>query len=1141
MEEEQPLPIEIDRYRVLRSLGRGGSGQVFQVADTLTGEHLALKWLQVSGLAEDRFNREYEAAVRLNHPNIVRVYHYGRYEDSPWFSMELVDGVQAQKYVQQVGWVGSEARTKEVLRIGAAVADALHYIHQRHLVHRDVKSSNVLVLPDGRVKLFDFGTARVLDAADITHEGEFVGTYAYASPEQCMGQAADSRSDLYNFGVFLYRLLSGRRPFLGDDPHELCRQHVEDVPPPLSELIPEIHSDLNALVMACLSKTPAARPSSARAIFKAIRKLAGPDPGLLGTLSLDPAAGQLVGREEDFGKLVRFLEESEPGALCTIEAAGQTDGQAFLGMAERHARGLDWRVFSCELTEDLGLYRLALLLRQVGNTFQGTPPKQVMRAIEQIGVLCRSWGGEEQAHQDTIAACGQAMFRERYLVDGRPVLIQLQQPGMGSRAVWSTISQWTSALVQEEVPIRIIVCLEPNSTIPWAECAERFVSVRTIRLMPLDEWQTGLLVGSLLHRRPPPPRVARRIHRVSGGLPEYVEVVVENLVANGLLESSKFSNRLQWADSESLVMPNPVRPDSAIVRRLATVSNYGRKVLEIIALAEQPLSAQEVSYVLQWEMEQIKELCKTLSDDGWLEPSEYNRWMIINPLYGSIVLDRLDEVEASAFLKRLLDVLIEKKPSKALIRGYLASNRLRDALPVVVDLAADQMEMLCPVSALEVIDLVYDSLGDESQYMDQDLERLHLLFARALAQTNPRDARLQTALSWLEGRPNNIELQTSVKAVRARIQRWLGHYPNYRKLLAEAWSGQKESAQAKTASDLARQLGDSHAMAGEVDLAKKWYDRGRRFAEEIDADLLWAESEVGRAGVLYAMGELQEAEFSAARALEVFDEAEHLPGMSLAIATWANALRHQGRLSQALEVLAAAAPILRASETPSFYLRVLIAMARCEMALGRLGRAQECLDELDAMVRPGEHLHLRLHVGLVRSVVRLLSGQGRKSLDLLTEVVQKATGAGLLIEAELGRSYLAEALWHSDQEKAIRYFTQSHARLEELGHLPALLEACVSRARVARGADRPDAIFAKVKTFLSEQPAELARMEWAVCDGLYLESVGRGAETSWMNASIILGGISEQLNEIDRSALELHPWSRAVRQGMAAAQSKEAG
>ena len=253
---------------MLRNIGRGGSGQVYQVADTTTGEHLALKWLQVGGHAERRFIREYEAAVRLNHPNIVRVFHYGTFEGSPWFTMELVDGVQAQKHIQQMGPVGVSSRYREVLRVGACVAQALHYLHQRQLVHRDVKSSNVMVLPDGRVKLLDLGTARVLDASDITVEGEFVGTYAYASPEQCRGVAADRRSDIYNFGVFIYRLIAGRRPFESEDPTELCRQHVEEAPPHLTQLLPELDPSFCDLVMACLEKRPSDRPESARMVSR---------------------------------------------------------------------------------------------------------------------------------------------------------------------------------------------------------------------------------------------------------------------------------------------------------------------------------------------------------------------------------------------------------------------------------------------------------------------------------------------------------------------------------------------------------------------------------------------------------------------------------------------------------------------------------------------------------------------------------------------------------------------------------------------------------------------------------------------------------------------------------------------------------
>ena len=119
--------------------------------------------------------------IRLNHPSIVRVYHYGFHQGQPWLTMELLRGQPAQSFVKRTGRPGSEERTAEVLRIGYHVSKALHYIHDRKLVHRDLKSANVLVLPDERVKLLDFGAAAVLDATErITLDGEFVGTFAYA-------------------------------------------------------------------------------------------------------------------------------------------------------------------------------------------------------------------------------------------------------------------------------------------------------------------------------------------------------------------------------------------------------------------------------------------------------------------------------------------------------------------------------------------------------------------------------------------------------------------------------------------------------------------------------------------------------------------------------------------------------------------------------------------------------------------------------------------------------------------------------------------------------------------------------------------------------------------------------------------------
>src|SRR5687767_3995224 len=148
-----PLPDEIGPYRVLRPIARGGMAEVYEVEERSSGEHLALKLLVQTGGARARFDREYEALIRLNHPNIVRVYAYGHFGDHPWLSMELVEGTPIQAYAKKVGRPGSLERLEEVVRIAHDVAMALDHIHHRGLVHRDLKSANVLVLPDGRVKL----------------------------------------------------------------------------------------------------------------------------------------------------------------------------------------------------------------------------------------------------------------------------------------------------------------------------------------------------------------------------------------------------------------------------------------------------------------------------------------------------------------------------------------------------------------------------------------------------------------------------------------------------------------------------------------------------------------------------------------------------------------------------------------------------------------------------------------------------------------------------------------------------------------------------------------------------------------------------------------------------------------------------
>lgn len=270
-----PLPARVGPYGVRRLIAHGGQSVVYEVEDPDTGTAMAAKVLLHSGVSSRRLGREYRALTRVDHPNVVRVLKHGLTEDGqPYLVMELLEGMNAQARVKSLGRPGHPARLQEAVRIAADVADALAYLHARGIIHRDLKSANVVVLADGRVKLLDFGAVRILHGPDAPSDGtEFVGTFHYAAPEQILGRPVDGRTDLYALGVLLYRMLSARRPFEGDSPAAIARLHLHEPPPPLEPLVPGIPSELAALVYQLLEKDLPRRPASAADVAARLRLL----------------------------------------------------------------------------------------------------------------------------------------------------------------------------------------------------------------------------------------------------------------------------------------------------------------------------------------------------------------------------------------------------------------------------------------------------------------------------------------------------------------------------------------------------------------------------------------------------------------------------------------------------------------------------------------------------------------------------------------------------------------------------------------------------------------------------------------------------------------------------------------------------
>jgi hypothetical protein len=266
------------RYRLVRRIATGGMGEVWQADDTVLGRQVALKVLVAELAADDRatrrFVREARATARLAHPNVARVFDFGRDGGAPFLVMELLEGETVAARLSKGPMAPAEAT-----RVAAAVADALDAAHQRGIVHRDVKPSNVMLTSGGEVKVLDFGIAAAADETHSTTGSGLYATVAYVSPERVAGEPATPASDVYSLGAVLYELLCGRPPFSGSSPALVARAHLHDQPVPVRQLAPWVPARLAETCEAALAKDPARRPSSAATMAIRLRAAAAAATG----------------------------------------------------------------------------------------------------------------------------------------------------------------------------------------------------------------------------------------------------------------------------------------------------------------------------------------------------------------------------------------------------------------------------------------------------------------------------------------------------------------------------------------------------------------------------------------------------------------------------------------------------------------------------------------------------------------------------------------------------------------------------------------------------------------------------------------------------------------------------------------------
>jgi serine/threonine protein kinase len=264
--------MKYGRYQIVKEIGTGSMGVIYEAYDPNIDRTVALKVLRQDRVTSeafvDRFLKEAKAIGRLSHPNIVTVYDVGQDHGTIYIAMEFLAGSSLDKVIQGKKWT-----IDDIIDLGIQVAETLDYANQKGIVHRDIKPSNIIVMPNGKVKISDFGIAHIEDpsAPQMTLAGEILGTPAYMSPEQTMGQPVDGRSDLFSLGCILYELSTGCRPFRGENLHAVFRAVAQDTPAEPAKANPEIPKAFSQIVMKCLNKAPEERFQTGGAMVEALK------------------------------------------------------------------------------------------------------------------------------------------------------------------------------------------------------------------------------------------------------------------------------------------------------------------------------------------------------------------------------------------------------------------------------------------------------------------------------------------------------------------------------------------------------------------------------------------------------------------------------------------------------------------------------------------------------------------------------------------------------------------------------------------------------------------------------------------------------------------------------------------------------
>jgi tetratricopeptide (TPR) repeat protein/predicted Ser/Thr protein kinase len=620
---------KISHYEILELLGKGGMGKVFRARDTQQEKIVALKILSEDAPSEEtrqRFHREASAGMKLSHENIVKIFDVGEEEGRFFITMEFIQGKTIRQLLQQ-----GPLKPCEVVNIGIAVCDALKVAHEADIVHRDIKSDNIMVTNDGVVKVMDFGLAKVQDASILTMEGAVLGTAAYMSPEQAVGEPVDHRSDIFSLGSALFEASTGQLPFPGDYELAIIYSIVSLEPVQIRELNRDVPELFEQVIMKALRKEPQQRYQNVDEMKQDLAKVKAYLEGKLGSVKAPPkliasvdwpkqsergtesVAGRrrgfearLAGREDEFETLKKLFSESVQGKGQTVFVAGEAGiGKTRLvSELEKFARTMKVRtlVGRCPLREGASPYQAFVEAIRSYFDFEGVTTGRKLEEFvrsrapeltDQLPIIRMflNFTGKEKAVIESKEQLWDAIFRLiLQIARERPFILFIDDLHWADESTlhllhYSARNTTGSRLMivgtyrAEDIQTPVAGQEPPLWHIQQEMIREGILTV--IRLERLKETDVQEMVWSLFPDTDFGMPFYESLYKETEGNPFFVMETLKLLKVEGVIEKSGGGFRLR-EDYDRITIPSKIQ--DIVMRRIERLTTDQREILEIGAV-----------------------------------------------------------------------------------------------------------------------------------------------------------------------------------------------------------------------------------------------------------------------------------------------------------------------------------------------------------------------------------------------------------------------------------------------------------------------------------------------------------------------------------------------------------------------------